>query len=113
MAKEFARKFYNSTRWRKCAKVFAQSKLYICEMCHNKTVARKGTDGQRFIVHHKVSLTPQNINNFDIAYGWDNLMLLCLECHNKIHSRDNNTRTMHFDEDGNLVAVDEPVRVDE
>lgn len=48
MAKEFARKFYNSTRWRKCAKAFAQSKLYICEMCHNKTVARKGTDGQRF-----------------------------------------------------------------
>ena len=68
---------------------------------------------RRFIVHHKVSLTPQNINNFDIAYGWDNLMLLCLECHNKIHSKDNNTRTMHFDEDGNLVAVDEPVRVDE
>ena len=28
MAKEFARKFYNSTRWRKCAKAFAQSKLF-------------------------------------------------------------------------------------
>ena len=40
-------------------------------------------------------------------------MLLCLECHNKIHSRDNNTRIMYFDEDGNLIAVDEPVRVNE
>lgn len=113
MAKEFAREFYNSTRWRKCTKAFAQSKMYICEMCHNKTVARKSTERQRWIVHHKVPLTPSNINNFDIAYGWDNLMLLCLECHNKIHSNDCNSRVMHFDEDGNLIAVDEPVRADE
>lgn len=112
MAKEFARKFYNSTRWRKCAKAFAQSKLFICEMCHNQT-SEKIDDDQRYIVHHKVPLTPKNIDDPYIAYGWDNLMLLCLECHNKIHSRDNNTRIMYFDEDGNLIAVDEPVRVNE
>lgn len=113
MAKEFAREFYNSMRWRKCAKAFARSKLYICEMCHNRTVARKGSEEQRFIVHHKVPLTPQNINNPDIAYNWDNLMLLCLECHNKIHSNDCNRRVMHFDEDGNLIAIDEPIRDDD
>ena len=56
MAKEFARKFYNSTRWRKCAKAFAQSKLFICEMCHNQT-SEKIDGNQRYIVHHKVPLT--------------------------------------------------------
>ena len=84
MAKEFARKFYNSTRWRKCAKAFAQSKLFVCEMCHNQTSEKIDGD-QRYIVHHKIPLTPKNINDPYITCGWNNLMFLCLECHNKIH----------------------------
>ena len=99
MAKEFARKFYNSTRWRKCAKAFAQSKMFVCEMCHNQTPEKIDGD-QRYIVHHKIPLTPNYI-----ACGWDNLMFLCLECHNKIHSKEH--RQMVFDDDGNLIGIDE------
>lgn len=55
MSKEFARKFYNSTRWRKCAKAFAQSKMFVCEMCHNQTPEKIDGD-QRYIVHHKIPL---------------------------------------------------------
>ena len=62
MAKGFARKFYNSTRWRKCAKAFAQSKLFVCEMCHNQTPEKIDGD-QRYIVHHKIPLTPKNIHD--------------------------------------------------
>ena len=86
MAKEFARKFYNSTRWRKCAKAFAQYKLYVCEMCHNQ-ISEKDYGNHRYIVHHKVMLTPKNINNPYITCGWDNLMLLCIECHNNAAMR--------------------------
>ena len=105
MAKEFARKFYNSTRWRKCAKAFAQSKLFICEMCHNQTSEKIDGD-QRYIVHHKVPLTPNNIDDPYITCGWDNLMLLCIECHNKIHSKER--RRMLIDDNGNLIGIDEP-----
>ena len=105
MAKEFARKFYNSTRWRKCAKAFAQSKLYVCEMCHNQT-SKKINGDQRYIVHHKVPLTPNNIYEPYITCGWDNLMLLCIECHNKIHGKER--RQMLFDDNGNLIGINEP-----
>lgn len=54
-------------------KLFAQSKLFICEMCHNQTSEKIDGD-QRYIVHHKVPLTPKNIDDPYITCGWDNLI---------------------------------------
>jgi hypothetical protein len=43
--------------------------------------------------------------NDDIAYGFDNLELLCLECHNSIHFGTGILREGYkFDEEGNLVS---------
>ena len=107
MAREFSRAFYNSQRWRKCARAYAESKMYICERCHNRFPHRDGRP-QKWIVHHKQPLTPDNIHDDRIAYGWDNLMLLCIECHNAVHSRGRSTgRRMQFDADGNLVGFTE------
>ncbi|WP_044502814.1 HNH endonuclease [Megasphaera massiliensis] len=106
MAREFSRDFYNSTRWRKCAKEFAKSKLYICERCHNQYRPKPGKK-RRYIVHHKKPLTPDNIDDEYIAYGWDNLELLCLECHNTTHAPSGAGRRMTFDEDGNLIGIDD------
>ena len=103
MAREFSKDFYNSTRWRKCAKAFAESKLFICERCHNQFPKRDGRR-QRWIVHHKEPLTPDNIHDDLIAYGWDNLMFLCIECHNAVHGRSSSGRRMQWDDDGNLVG---------
>ena len=105
MAREFSRQFYQSNRWRKCAKAFAESKLYVCERCHNQFPRHDGKR-QRWIVHHKIPLTPENITDDNIAYGWDNLQLLCIECHNAVHGR-TPSRRMLFDADGNLVGFTE------
>lgn len=102
MARDFAKAFYNSQRWRTCAKAYAASKLYICERCHNKFVRHDGKR-QRWIVHHKIPLTPDNINDPRIAYGWDNLQFLCIECHNQLHSKHHAGRRCQFDADGNLL----------
>jgi len=57
-----SKNFYNSYRWRRCAKAYAESKLYICERCHGLKSANK-VDGtrQRWVVHHKKPLNPNNI----------------------------------------------------
>jgi hypothetical protein len=49
-------------------------------------------------------LTPDNIHDDLIAYGWDNLMFLCIECHNAVHGRSSSGRRMQWDDDGNLVG---------
>lgn len=73
MAKEFSHAFYKSAQWKKVRKAYAESVNGLCERC--------GELGDE--VHHKTALTPENINDPSIAYGWDNLELLCFSCHQK------------------------------
>jgi len=94
MAQEFAMRFYASAQWIKCRAAYARSVFHLCEECH----------GLGEIVHHKIWLTPENINNPVITLGWDNLMLLCRRCHNTIHGQCGSLREdVMFDEYGRLV----------
>lgn len=89
-----ARRFYSSTVWRKTQAAFMASRHYTCERCGR--AAR--------IVHHKVYITPQNIDDVNITLSWDNLEALCLECHNTEHgSGAGIAEGLRFDEQGNLV----------
>lgn len=99
MAREFAEDFYRSRAWKKTRAAFTKSKLGICERC--------GGVGE--IVHHKIYLTPENISNPNISLDWNNLELLCQDCHNKEHFGQAEVREgLCFDENGQLVAVGSP-----
>ena len=78
----FARSFYMSWAWIKCARAYKQSVGGLCERCWSKGLIVPGDE-----VHHKTKLTPENINNPEIALNWDNLELLCKACHMEEHSR--------------------------
>ena len=39
------------------------------------------------IVHHKTELTPENIDKPEITLCWDNLRLVCRECHAEQHGK--------------------------
>lgn len=97
MAKEWARSFYNSDRWIKCRDSYMQSKKYICERCGEIAV----------ICHHKIHLTPNNIDDPDITLNWDNLKAVCLDCHNRIHGNGENVtrKGLMFDDNGNLIKT--------
>ena len=92
--REFAREFYLSKEWRRV-------RAYIVERDHGLCV-KCGPPGE--IVHHKEHLTPENIDDPEIALGEDNLELLCRDCHGLAHASDLPTdRGLMFDEEGNLV----------
>ena len=76
MAKDFAKKFYNSKQWLRVREAFRIVKFGMCERC--------GLSDSKHI-HHKILLTELNINDPDITLGFNNLELLCHECHNKEH----------------------------
>ncbi len=67
----------------------------MCELC--------GAGGM--IVHHKDSLTPQNINDPNVSLNWDNLELLCQCCHNKAHGLGSTSIETGFDAAGNLIPT--------
>lgn len=78
--KEWAKKFYASDAWHQCrASYIAYRRTAdggMCEVCH---------ESPGFIVHHKILLTPTNINDPDVSLNWKNLQLVCKACHDKIH----------------------------
>ena len=93
--REWAKKFYSSTAWRRCRASYATSKHGLCEQCGDV-----GTE-----VHHKIPLTKDNINDPMISLCWDNLQLLCHRCHDKtkVGQRSPVRDGYSFGPDGDLV----------
>ena len=102
MAKAWAKGFYNSKEWQACRESYIKSVNGLCEKCLENNRINTG-----YIVHHIEELTTDNINNPEITLGWDNLMYLCQECHNRIHGEDHEvTREgLSFNEFGELIPV--------
>ncbi|MBQ8708925.1 MAG: HNH endonuclease [Succinivibrionaceae bacterium] len=78
----FARDFYISPEWIRCRKAYAQSKGWLCERCAACGDIVPGDE-----VHHKIRLSRQNLSDPSIALNWDNLELLCKDCHLREHGR--------------------------
>ena len=92
--REFARSFYLSKAWRTTRDYIFARDMGLCVRC--------GKPGE--IVHHKIHLTPENINNPDISLSADNLELLCRDCHALEHIAELPTAAeLMFDEQGNLI----------
>ncbi len=100
MARDFAKQFYNSSAWRKVRNVMISKSHGICSRCGNVFNSRD------LIVHHKIFLNEDNIDNPEVSLNQDNLEVLCWNCHNSIHAKNGDTnRDMKFDSDGNIIDV--------
>lgn len=117
MAKPFAKKFYKSAAWINTRNAYVSERVCIdgglCERCGRST----GNPGEE--LHHKIPLSPQNINDGDITLNPKNLQWLCKDCHFIVHrelimkkfeeSRRAARKIVHngcyFNEDGELVQM--------
>lgn len=98
---EFAKKFYKSKAWLDCRDAYiAGLKDKTCPRC-------KQNPGK--IVHHKILLTEENIDNPMITLNPKHFEYLCQDCHTKEHLKKGATKEgLQFDEDGNLIKVKSP-----
>lgn len=103
MAKPFAEAFYHSKSWKDSRKAYIAYRISIdggmCEDCHTEL---------GYIVHHKIELTPENINDPDIALSFDNYEYVCKACHDR---KDNHfikpvKKRYKFDKYGNVIPID-------
>ena len=104
MARDFARRFYSSKTWQDCRNNYAAYRSHLCEDC----LARgQYTPGE--IVHHIVELTPSNITDPSVTLNWDNLRLVCRDCHADEHRARHNLPYV-FGNDGEIILRDPPGR---
>lgn len=74
------KQFYSSKEWQACRNGYYAKAKGLCERCLSKGIIKAGTE-----VHHIKRLTLENVNNPKIATNYDNLELLCYECHHAEH----------------------------
>ena len=73
--------FYYTQAWKQCREAYTKYVGGLCERCYRNGVVTPGE-----IVHHKIHLTPKNMNDPSITLNFDNLELLCRDCHGQEHS---------------------------
>lgn len=96
--KDYAKSFYLSAAWRNTRNAILKRDMGLCVRCGKPGV----------IVHHKIHITPENINDPDISLSADNLETLCRECHAIEHEGKAITaRGLRFDIEGNIVEVED------
>lgn len=83
---EFAKEFYSSPAWKQCREAYKKSVGGLCELC-----AKEGLIVAGEIVHHKIHLTPETIQDPNIALSFSNMQLVCRMHHAMLHS-DNKSR---------------------
>lgn len=105
MAKEFSKAFYKSKAWQSCRRSYIANRVLVdggmCERCK----IRVG-----YIVHHKVTLTAENIKDPYIALNHSQLEYLCKPCHDNEHFNDMHGEACKFDENGQPIP---PIRENE
>lgn len=78
MARPFAKGFYSSRAWQSCRDSYIAERMMIdggmCEVCHKEL---------GYIVHHKVPITENNINDPMVTLSHDNLSYECRACHDE------------------------------
>ena len=78
--KDYAKGFYKSAAWKSCRATYAAYRHGLCEICLARGIYKPGE-----IVHHKVHITPENINDPTVTLDWKNLQCLCRDCHAEVH----------------------------
>ena len=95
--KPYAEEFYSSTAWKKCREAYAKSRGWLCEKC-----LKEGRLSVGEAVHHKVHITPENINDQSVTMNFDNLELLCRYHHAEEHGR---AKRYKVDEAGRVTIL--------
>ena len=99
MARAFAKQFYSSKAWQDCREGYAAYRGHLCEDCLKRGLYTPGE-----IVHHIEELTPTNITDPRISLNWNNLRLVCRECHFKEHDKRIKDRRYTFGSNGEVLV---------
>lgn len=105
MAQEWAKQFYKSKKWIRCKGSYIEKRISIdgglCEECK---------DNPGYIVHHKITLTEENISDAEVSLNHDLLEYVCKDCHDLFegHGLNKAIRPLcRFDADGQPISLRE------
>lgn len=88
--------FYGTKAWKQTRDAYIKSVGGWCEDCKAKGILKEAE-----IVHHKVWLTADNINDASLSLSFSNLKAVCRDCHAEEHEA--RQRRYKIAEDGSVI----------
>lgn len=98
--KPYAERFYKSKAWQKCRREYMKAAGGLCEECLSRGRVTAGV-----IVHHINHVSPENIDDPAVLFSWDNLQLVCRDCHARLHTE--KSKRFSVDELGRVSPLSE------
>jgi len=90
--------FYKTAQWVNCRDAYLRSVGGLCEKCK-----AKGLITPAVIVHHKVHITPENVDDPTVTLSFDNLMAVCRLHHAELHG---NVKRFRVEADGTVTITE-------
>lgn len=88
--------FYWSKEWRSVRDYYLAKTNYLCELCGKPAK----------IVHHKIWLDEDNLDDLEISLNEENLQSVCHDCHNKIHFNSKSINEgLIFNDEGQVIKI--------
>lgn len=80
--------FYTSTEWRKFREIVIAERINKKDgILYDEYSGKPLLKSYDIILHHKIELTMQNVNDRSISLNPDNIMIVSMKSHNEIHNR--------------------------
>ena len=107
MARDFARSFYNSKKWKDCRRAYLSTHPY-CERCLSVGLIEPAEQ-----VHHRIPInTPERVRNASYSLSEANLEALCASCHSKeTNAPANISDGLLFDENGDIRTEEDVLNI--
>lgn len=79
--------FYRSKEWRKFRQIVIQERTKDDGFVYDEETGEPILKGYDIILHHKIYLTEENVNDTNISLNPDNIEIVSHRTHNKIHNK--------------------------
>lgn len=80
--------FYTSSEWRKFRQIVIADRVNPQDgILYDEYSGKPILKSYDIILHHKIELTMQNVNDRSISLNPDNIMIVSIKSHNEIHNR--------------------------
>lgn len=79
--------FYRSKEWKEFRQVIISQRTKADGFVYDEITGKPIVKAYDIILHHKIELTLDNVNDTNITLNPDNIMLVSFRTHNEIHNR--------------------------
>ena len=79
--------FYRSKEWQRFRDIVISERMHDDGFVYDEITGKPIVKKHDIILHHKIELTEDNVNDYSVSLNPDNIMIVSHKTHNAIHNK--------------------------